>query len=372
MRLGTRPAFWLFLLFLAGSVLVVGTEQLGYLATMPGAWFLSLALLAATAIPVAVIIYRFDQFEPEPASLIAVSVVWGGIVALTFAAITNGYLLTFLQSVMASDSFEAWGAAIVAPINEEFYKGAGLVLLYLLAKEEFDGLMDGLVYGAMIGLGFQVVENIQYFLMAAAGSGGSQVGAVVGTFFVRVGLAGAYSHMLFTGLMGFGFAYAVTRRSAPKAQRYGVLVVFALLAWAAHFVWNSPWLESLMAQDAGSFALALVIKGLPFLVFLVILAVFARRRERQAFDRLIASEVGTDVVSEGEIDILRSGRRRRRALRQVKRSRGPAARELLKRLQREQMNLATLHNRTGGGSQAALEAQRERVRALRARLASAD
>ena len=36
----------------------------------------------------------------------------------------------------------------------------------------------------------------------------SVTGAVVGTYFVRVVLAGLYSHTLFSGLMGFGFAYA--------------------------------------------------------------------------------------------------------------------------------------------------------------------
>ena len=369
-RLSTRPAFWLFLLLLAGSVLVVGAEQFSYLSTLPGAWFLSLALLALTAIPVAFVIYRFDTFEPEPASMIAVAVIWGGVIALTFAAIANSYFLTFLQNVMSPDAFEAWGASIVAPINEEIYKGAGLVLLFLLADEEFDGLMDGLVYGAMIGLGFQVVENIQYFLSAAAGTAGSQLGAVVGTFFVRVGLAGAYSHMLFSGLMGFGFAYLVTQRQRSRRRRLGMAMLFAALAWAAHFVWNSPWLENVMGRGTGSFALVLVIKGLPFLIFLLILAMVARRRERQAFDRLIASEVGTDVLSQGEVEVLRSGRRRRRALRQTKKARGPRARALLKRLQREQMNLATYHNSARHVPAAQLELQRNKIRALRAQLAA--
>lgn len=370
MRLATKPAYWLFVFFLAGSLLVVGAEQLTYFALLPGAWLLSLVLLAATAIPVAFIIYRFDQFEPEPASMIAIAVMWGGIVGLSFAAISNSYFLSFLQNVMSQETVESWGAAIVAPINEELYKGAGLVLLYLLASHEFDGLMDGLVYGAMIGLGFQVVENIQYFLMAAAASNGNELGAVIGIFFVRVGIAGPYSHILFTGLMGFGFAYAVTQRRASRSKRIAMLVIFSLLAWAAHFVWNSPWLEGLMGRGPGWFTLTLIIKGLPFFIFLLILAVVAHRRERQAFERLIASEVGTDVLSEGEIEVLRSARRRRRALRQIARARGPQAREILKRLQREQMNLATYHNRSRAVSEAAIENQRERIRALRGHLAA--
>jgi protease PrsW len=364
-----RPASVLFSTFLAGSVLVIGSEQLAYLTSLPGAWFLSLILLAVTAIPAGIIIYRFDQFEPEPASLIAVAVIWGGLIALTFAALTNSYFLSFLQNHLSPHTFDAWGAAIVAPIDEEFYKGAGLLVIYLMAKSEFDGLMDGLVYGAMIGLGFQVMENIQYFLHAAAQSGANQLGAVVGTYFVRVVLAGLYSHTLFSGLMGFGFAYAVTRRDVSKQRRYAVAATFAVAAWAAHFVWNSPWLDSLMGQSTGSFILAIAIKGVPFVAFLAILAGFARRRERQAFDRLIAAEVGTDVLSEAEFKILENARRRRAALRTIRRNKGPMAKALLKRLQREQMNLALSHGKVDTREHPALEAQRDKIRALRARLA---
>jgi protease PrsW len=365
----SRPASLLFTTFLAGSVLVIGSEQLGYLSTLPGAWFLSLILLAVTAIPAGIIIYRFDQFEPEPASLIAAAVIWGGLIALTFAALTNSYFLSLLQNHLSQDTFNSWGAAIVAPIDEEFYKGAGLVVIYLMARSEFDGLMDGLVYGAMIGLGFQVMENIQYFLHAAAQSGANQLGAVVGTYFVRVVLAGLYSHTLFSGLMGFGFAYAVTQRDVSKRRRYVVAAIFALAAWAAHFVWNSPWLDSLMGQSSGSFILAIAIKGVPFVAFLAILAGFARRRERQAFDRLIAAEIGTDVLSEAEFKILENARRRRAALRTIRRNKGPMAKALLKRLQREQMNLALFHGKVDSPEHPALEAQRDKIRTLRARLA---
>jgi hypothetical protein len=95
---------------------------------------------------------------------------------------------------------------------------------------------------------------------------------------------------------------------------------------------------------------------------------FARRRERQAFDRLIAAEIGTDVLSEAEFKILERGRKRRAALRAIKRHKGLVARSLLKQLQREQMNLALLHRKVETRDHPALEAQREKIRTLRARL----
>jgi len=228
-----------------------------------------------------------------------------------------------------------------------------------------------LIYGAMIGLGFQVVENIQYFMLAASESAGGEIGAVVGMYFLRVVLSGLYSHVLFSGLMGFGFAYFVTREGQqPLARRLGVFALFAAASWAAHFVWNSPWLESLMGGDAGSLALGIVIKGLPFLIFLAILAVFARRREGEAFTRLMAGEVGTDTVTKEEFQVLRSGRRRRRMLRRVRRARGPAAGAVLKRLMREQMNLALFHGKVASIDHPAIESQRNVVRGLRAQLDS--
>ena len=367
LRLPRQSAFWLFLMLLAGCFMLVGLEQLTYFATAPAAWILSIILLAATAIPAGLIIYRLDQFEPEPASLIAVALMWGGVVALTFAGITNSAALGFLQHVLPAQTVDRWGASIVAPIDEEFYKGAGLVIIYLMARSEINGVMDGLVYGAMIGLGFQVVENVQYFMLAAGQSSG-QASAVVGMFFLRVVLSGLYSHMLFSGLMGFGFSYFVTRRGRARTRRAGVLGVSALLAWAAHFVWNSPWLESLSTQGATAFIGTLVIKGLPFLLLLVIMVVFARRREARAFSRLMAAEVGGEIVTTEEFHILQSGRRRRKAVRGMKRRRGPAAAAVVKRLMREQMNLALIHTRAESEQHPAIEAQRHLVMALKQRL----
>jgi hypothetical protein len=142
------------------------------------------------------------------------------------------------------------------------------------------------------------------------------------------------------------------------------------VAWSAHFVWNSPWLEALMSQGTGAFVLAIIIKGVPFLALLALLAVFARRRETQAFSRLMATEVGGDVVTTEEFQVLQSGRKRRKTIRWTKRTKGPAARAVLKQLMRAQMNLALFQGKVDSVDHPALEAQREIVRQLKARLAA--
>ena len=82
------------------------------------------------------------------------------------------------------------------------------------------------------------------------------------------------------------------------------------------------------------------------------------------------SEVGSDAVSAEEFHVLSSGRRRRRALRRMKKTGGRPARSLLKQLMREQMNLALFHSKSGASGHPAVEVQRDKIRELKARLAA--
>ena len=61
-----------------------------------------------------------------------------------------------ITKVVGGDFSYYWSAALTAPVVEETYKYLGIVLLYLIARAEFDDLIDGFVYGALIGLGFAV------------------------------------------------------------------------------------------------------------------------------------------------------------------------------------------------------------------------
>ena len=81
-------------------------------------------------------------------------------------------------------------------------------------------MMDGFVYGAVCGLGFAVVEDVFYFM----GVFGGQPDGVLQGFFVRVVASGLYSHVLYTGLVGMGIGYVVSRRATrPLGRRCGSL-----------------------------------------------------------------------------------------------------------------------------------------------------
>jgi RsiW-degrading membrane proteinase PrsW (M82 family) len=108
---------------------------------------------------------------------------------------------------------------------EETLKAVGVVLIYLIARSEVNGVIDGFVYGAMVGLGFAVVEDVLYFV---AQFGASPAG-VIGGFFVRVLASGLYGHVLYTALTGMGIAWFVTRPGERPGRR--LLVAGGCASW---------------------------------------------------------------------------------------------------------------------------------------------
>src|SRR5206468_7956550 len=142
--------------------------------------------------------------------------------------------------VLGQDAATRWGPALTAPLVEELLTGAGVVLIYLIARDEVDDAMDGFVYGALCGLGFAVVEDVLYFMAAFGGT----TGGVLEGFYVRVLSSGLYGHVLYTGLTGLGIGYFVSRREhQPFARRLGVAIGCFVAAVLAHAFWNSPILQ---------------------------------------------------------------------------------------------------------------------------------
>ena len=173
------------------------------------------------------------------------------------------------------------------------------------------------------------------------------------------------------GLVGIGFAFAVTRVDVSRRRRALVAAGLFLAAWSAHFLWNSPLLESFLDDNnLLSFIPVALLKGLPFFVFLVLLVAFARRREAEAFSSLVGMDVGTGVLSQADIYIMLSGRRRRRARRAVERRKGPVGRRLQIMIQRALLDLAAIRARAPFPDDPAVEAQRSLVLELRARLSA--
>ncbi len=370
-----EPAFWLYcgLLALGGYLFV---EEQSLMSSLTTAFVLSWALVLAYAVPVALAIYWLDLFEREPKILVAAAILWGGVIATSFAAYANEAWLSILGKVASADLTAQWGSAIVGPGVEETLKLMGVVIIFLIASSEFDGVMDGFVYGAMVGLGFTVVEDVSYFINAVAALPGmvDQSGPVLDTFLIRVVGGGLYGHVLFTGLTGTGFAYFVTQRSAPMPKRWIGAGLCIAAGISAHVVWNSPWMDSVLATTGGDNPSVVqwiqygALKGMPFLILLGILVVLATRSEEKNFRRIVAGEPDPTVINEAEIRSLRSLLARRSARDAVGRVRGAAGRRLAGRLQAAQIEYGMIRSKTDSLHDPVLEAQRVKIRAIRAEL----
>jgi protease PrsW len=364
-----QPAFWVFAAFLIYGVvrMVVGLGQLASVSR--SGWALSWVLLVIYAAPLVVLIYYLDLYEREPVSVAIAAFLWGAFAATALALDAGGWD-EVLANLTTPGFALRWGPSLTAPVIEEFLKGAGLVLLYLIVRDEVDDMMDGFVYGALCGLGFAVVEDVVYFM---AGFGGTPSGVLEG-FYVRVVSSGLYGHVLYTGLVGMAIGLLVTRRDpTPMRDRVPLAAGIIALAVLGHALWNAPILALAPGPPVHGAAwllypVDLAVKGLPLLLFVIVALRLARNRERRWLDGALAAEVGLGGVTADELDVLRVPSRRRAAVRAMRARAGDAAGRLLARLQREQIDLAMVASRVQARDAPELTSQREYCLSLRAAL----
>jgi hypothetical protein len=93
------------------------------------------------------------------------------------------------------------------------------------------GVVDGLVCGALVGVGFAFTENLEYFTMAVVQGGHTGLAQSV---YVRA-VMGGLSHPIFAGMTGAGLGLA---RERPESAGRAAGVAGFLLATVAHLFWN--------------------------------------------------------------------------------------------------------------------------------------
>jgi protease PrsW len=344
-----KPAFWVTLLLLGlGGYRVSLIVHRAFVA-YPKATALAIVLFLLYAVPFILLVRVIDYLEREPLLLQATAIAWGGFVA-TSAAISGSTAVQDILAKVGSPRFAtAWGPAIGGAALEEILKVLGVVMIALLARSQINSMVDGFVYGALVGLGFQVVEDVVFAVNAVAvGSGTDQVGPVVGTFLLRGFLGGLWSHTLFTALSGAGVAYFLVRRDRPFGVRVGVAVALFSVAWGFHFLWNSPLLDGSGYGIVGLVGV-LLLKGIPALLVGTVLIVSAEQREADYYAAMLAALADPRMATPDEIRALVSPLRRFAARRHARLRLGLAGGRAVRRLQRAQARLAVAVARDPAG-----------------------
>ena len=238
---------------------------LGSVASIVG---LVLALIPLTIVFLGV--RMIDRWEPEPKRLVAFAILWGAVAAvgLTLLVDTGLTLLFDIRS-------EEFIAVVQAPIVEEIWKGLGVFLIFLLARRAFDGPVDGIVYGALVGAGFAFSENIQYFGLSLIEGGGEQLTV---TFVVR-GLLSPFAHAMFTAMTGFAIGL-VARRHGSASSAFGAGALGLIGAILLHALWNGS------ATFADFFGLYFTLQVPLFIGFILVIVALRREEARLTRGRL--------------------------------------------------------------------------------------
>jgi RsiW-degrading membrane proteinase PrsW (M82 family) len=259
---------------------------------------ISFVLFGLYSLPWLWFLHRRDQLTPIPGRLLVFGALWGGMTATFFIAITaNGALLSIYNKAVSATFAQDWGPGLAAPFSEETGKGIGILLLLFIAPRIIRTPFDGFVLGSFVGLGFQIVEDILYALNeGVSGFANDQVHAAVSIFLLR-GVAGLFSHALFSAIWGTGIVLLVGTSDTPARRLRGIGII--LIAMLAHGFWDAA------GAIAGTIGVsAIVVMLIVAAIELIVIIAIGRNTvggERKWVRNLLAPELARGTITESEL-----------------------------------------------------------------------
>jgi RsiW-degrading membrane proteinase PrsW (M82 family) len=157
-----------------------------------------------------------EQWKP-----IFLCFLWGATIAVVASFLLELILeLPITYSLSHAEMAPFLATVVIAPIIEEFTKPLALRLKSV--RNTLDELEDGLIYGAIAGLGFSATENLLY------GYSFLSEGIVVFLVFMAVrSFGGCLLHASATALTGYGYGKTVMKHSSLfRVLPYFILAIF--------------------------------------------------------------------------------------------------------------------------------------------------
>ena len=153
-----------------------------------------------------------DRREPES---------WWYWVGVLFFAL----LFTTAPAAVVNNASPA--PTLTVGFNEEFWKVLPLLLLVFFAPTMVNGVRDGIIYGALGGFAFNIVEVANYFLKLSYPEQGIEG---LSTQLARLSFWGIGNHVIWSMLVGAGIGLAVqsTRQRTKILAPLGAFLLAAL------------------------------------------------------------------------------------------------------------------------------------------------
>lgn len=263
------------------------------------------------------VIYWFDHYEKEPTWLLTAAFLWGAVPSIIAAFILNTIVGLPLYFILGPGLADATSATLIAPPVEETLKGLALIGILFIWRHELDSPLDGIIYGAMVGMGFAMIENVYYFLNVYAQGGVEEWGINI---FIRAFIFGL-NHALFTSFTGLGIA--VARLSRRNLVRFAAPVSGWMAAMFVHFVHN---LTASLAPAVGPLVCFItLINAWGGVLLLLVIIIWAILQERRWIKKYLAEEVEQGLISPNHYQNAANGFRRIGFYTDVLFHRGPGA-----------------------------------------------
>ncbi|MBA2378656.1 MAG: PrsW family intramembrane metalloprotease [Blastocatellia bacterium] len=305
--------------FLGALLALVTTFNLGLVT----------ALVATVVAFVPALIYILplmwlDRYDPEPLWLLALAFAWGAIISIFFSGIVNDLVAAQVGAAISPQAGQFATYVISAPIFEESSKGIGVLLILLFFRKYFDDILDGIVFGGVVALGFATVENVMYYGENLLKEGWNGLALV----FVLRGVFSPFIHVFFTSMTGIGCG--VARETHNRFLKIAAPVIGYLFAVLLHALWNFiAFAGGALMEGAGlvwaceyvpilsgtayqsdislcAFGLMYMILQVPLFLILVGFALFIMRRQNRILRDMLAIDVARGLVPENHVKIATS------------------------------------------------------------------
>jgi protease PrsW len=180
-------------------------------------------------------IYWLDHYEKEPRFLLGAVFLWGAVVAAGGAFLLNTIFGASFYILTESETLtNLTVGSMIAPIVEEILKGVAVLFVFLFARREFDSILDGIIYAAIVALGFAATENTYYIYQFGYLENGWP--GLFSLVLIRVVLVG-WQHPFYTAFFGIGLARA--RLSHHKRHKILYPFIGLFLAMLTHSLHNT-------------------------------------------------------------------------------------------------------------------------------------
>lgn len=232
-----------------------------------------------------------DRYEKEPKLLLGAAFIWGVVIAGGGAYILNTAVGMGVYSLTGSVSAADFSTtSIAAPIIEEALKGLAVLIVFLMFRKEFDSVLDGIVYGAIVAMGFAAIENVLYIYRNGFQDGGWE--GFWTLVFIRVVLVG-WMHPFFTAFTGIGLAISrISRNTLVKIIAVPAGYTVAVLTHAFHNTFSS------LLGGGGGFILGLIADYIGYFIMAVFI-IWMIVHERNILKRQLVEEVNSGAISAG-------------------------------------------------------------------------